>query len=187
MGAITTSPSVLHWYSKRFESPTHWPGTQHATTACSQFYMSLLEAVYISRKKLICAGKSSPYSLYNCFGKIKACCHYIDCVSPYYCAISLKSISPYCRVHFSLLQNAFLLTADCISSYCIWFLEDPAHHIPNQTEIATDEFCPKSSLQKQNEIGFIKSQFQILHHLKTVHKLACLMIHQLFPAPLLVL
>ena len=81
------------------------------TTARSQFHLSLLEAVYISRKKQICAGKSSSYSLYNCFGKIKACCHWIDCVSPYYCAISLKSISPHCRVHFSLPQSAFLLTA----------------------------------------------------------------------------
>ena len=42
------------------------------TTARSQFYLNLLEAVYISRKKQICAGKSSSYSLYNCFGKSKA-------------------------------------------------------------------------------------------------------------------
>ena len=61
------------------------------TTARSQFHLSLLEAVYILRKKQICAGKSSSYSLYNCFGKIKACWHWIDCVSPYHCAISLKS------------------------------------------------------------------------------------------------
>ena len=130
------------------------------TTARSQFHLSLLEAVYISRKKKqICAGKSSSYSPYNCFGKIKACWHWIDCVSPYYLAIPLKRISPYCRVHFSLLQNAFLLTAECISPYCIWSLKDPAHHIPNQTEIATEEFCPKSLLQKQNEIDFIESHF----------------------------
>ena len=63
-------------------------------------------------------------------------------------------------MHFSLLQNAFLLTAECISPYCIWSLKDPAHHIPNQTEIATEEFCPKSLLQKQNEIDFIESHFQ---------------------------
>ena len=82
------------------------------TIARSQFHLSLLEAVYISRKKQqICAGKSSSYSLYNCFGEIKACCHWIDCISPYYCAISLK----------------------CISPYCIWSLKHPAHHIPNQT------------------------------------------------------
>ena len=72
------------------------------TTARSQFHLSLLEAVYISRKKTdLCRQKASSYSLYNCFGKIKACWHWIDCVSPYYCAISLKAISPYCRVHFS--------------------------------------------------------------------------------------
>ena len=65
-----------------------------------------------------------------------------------------------------LLQNAFLLTAECISPYCIRSLKDPAHHIPNQTEIATEEFCPKSLLRKQNEIDFIESHFQILHHLK---------------------
>ena len=82
------------------------------TAAPSQFHMSLSEAVYTSRKKQICAGKSSSYSLYNCFGKNKACCppppppppRGIDCVSPYYCAISLKCISPYCTVHFSLLH-----------------------------------------------------------------------------------
>ena len=72
-------------------------------------------------------------------------------------------------MHFSLLQNAFLLTAECISPYCIRSLKDPAHHIPNQTEIATEEFCPKSLLRKQNEIDFIESHFQILHHLKIVH------------------
>ena len=77
------------------------------TTAFAMFHLSLLEAVYISRKNQICAGKSSSYSFYNCFGKIKACCHRIDCVSPYHCAISLKCISPYCRVHFSLLHLAF--------------------------------------------------------------------------------
>ena len=82
-------------------------------------------------------------------------------LSPYYLAIPLKRISPYCRVHFSLLQNAFLLTAECISPYCIRSLKDPAHHIPNQTEIATEEFCPKSLLRKQNEIDFIESHFQI--------------------------
>ena len=71
-------------------------------------------------------------------------------------------------MHFFLLQNAFFLTAECISPYCIRSLKDPAHHIPNQTEIATEEFCPKSLLQKQNEIDFIESHFQILHHLKIV-------------------
>ena len=64
-------------------------------------------------------------------------------------------------MHFSLLQNAFLLTAECISLYCIWFLKDSAHHIPNQTEIATEEFFPKSLLRKQYEIDFIESHFQI--------------------------
>ena len=61
-------------------------------------------------------------------------------------------------MHFSLLQSAFLHTAFGL-----------AHHIPNQTEIATEEFCPKSLLRKQNEIDFIESHFQILHHLKIVH------------------
>ena len=63
-------------------------------------------------------------------------------------------------MHFYLLQNAFLLTEECISPYCIWSLKDPAHHIPNQAEIATEEFCPKSLLRKQNEINFIESHFQ---------------------------
>ena len=49
-------------------------------------------------------------------------------------------------------------------------LKDSAHHIPNQTEIATEKFCPKSLLQNQNEIDFIESHFQILHHLKIVQK-----------------
>ena len=44
---------------------------------------------------------------------------------------------------------------------CIRSLKNPAHHIPNQTEIATEEFCPKSLLRKQNEIDFIESHFQI--------------------------
>ena len=78
------------------------------TTVRSQFHLSLLEAIYISRKKKqIRAGKCSSYPLYNCLGKIKACSHWIDCVSPFYCAISLKRISPYCRVHFSLLHLVF--------------------------------------------------------------------------------
>ena len=41
--------------------------------------------------------------------------------------------------------------------------EDPAHHIPNQTEIAIEEFYPKSLLRKQHEIDFIESHIQILH------------------------
>ena len=53
------------------------------------------------------------------------------------------------------------------------FTKDPAHHIPNQTEIAAEEFCPKSLLRKQNEIDFIESHIQILHHLKIVQKLFC--------------
>ena len=73
-------------------------------------------------------------------------------------------------MHFSFLQNAFLPSAESISTYCIWSLKDPAHHIPNQTEIATEEFCPKSLLRKQNEIDFIESHFQILYHLKIFHK-----------------
>ena len=96
------------------------------TTARSQFHLVCWKRFIFHGKKQICAGKSSTYSLYNCFGKIKACWHWIDCVSPYYLAIPLKRISPYCIVHFSLLQNAFLLTAQCISPYCIWSLKDPA-------------------------------------------------------------
>ena len=106
------------------------------TTARSQFHLNLLEAVYISRKKTdLCRQKQFIFTL-------QACCHWIDCVSPYYCAISLKCISP---------------TVECISPYWIWSWKDPAHHIPNQTEIATEEFCPKSLLRKQNEIYFIES------------------------------
>ena len=69
-------------------------------------------------------------------------------------------------MHFSLLQSIFLLTAECISPYCIWSLKDPAHHIPNQTEIATEEFRPKSLLRKQNEIDFIESHIQTKSSLK---------------------
>ena len=47
------------------------------TAACSQFHLSLLEAVYISRKKRTCAGKSSLYLPFSCSYKIWACCHYI--------------------------------------------------------------------------------------------------------------
>ena len=56
-----------------------------------------------------------------------------------------------------------------ISPYCIWCLKDPADHTPNQTEITTEEFCPKSLLRKQNEIDFIESHIQILHHHKFVY------------------
>ena len=45
----------------------------------------------------------------------------------------------------------------------------------NQTEITTEEFCPKSLLQKQNEIDFIEIHFQILHHLKIVYSLLTLL------------
>ena len=69
-------------------------------------------------------------------------------------------------MHFSLLQSIFLLTAECISPYCIWSLKDPAHHIPNQTEIATKEFRPKSLLRKQNEIDFIERHIQTKLSLK---------------------
>ena len=48
-------------------------------------------------------------------------------------------------MHFSLLHLVF---------------KDPVHHLPNQTEIATEEFCPKSLLRKQNVIDFIVSHFQ---------------------------
>ena len=79
-------------------------------------------------------------------------------------------------MHFSLLQSAFLLTAECISPYCrVHFsllhlvFKRSCSPIPNQTEIATEEFCLKSLLRKQIEIDFIESHFQILHHLKIVH------------------
>ena len=41
-------------------------------------------------------------------------------------------------------------------------------HVFNQTEIATEEFCLKSLLQKRNEINFIESHIRILLHLKIV-------------------
>ena len=103
-----------------------------------------------------------------------ALCSKEKCVSR-----GLLSCNPL-ETHFSLLQSAFLLTAECISPYCIRSLKDPAHHIPNQTEIATEEFCPKSLLRKQNEIDFIESHFQILHHLKIVHKSYFLRLFQEF-------
>ena len=87
-------------------------------TARSQFHLSLLEAVYISRKKQIWAGKSSSYLHFNCFEKIRAYCLWIDCVSPYYCETALKSflltvecIYLFRKMHFFFLQSAFLLTA----------------------------------------------------------------------------
>ena len=36
-------------------------------------------------------------------------------------------------------------------------LKYPAHHIPNQTEIATEEFRPKRVLQKLYEVDYVKS------------------------------
>ena len=35
--------------------------------------------------------------------------------------------------------------------------------------MATEEFYPKNLLRNQNEIDFIKSHIQTLHHLKTTH------------------
>ena len=54
------------------------------TTARSQFYLSLMKADFILRKKQICAGKSSLYLPFKCFDKIRACCHCIDCISLYH-------------------------------------------------------------------------------------------------------
>ena len=48
------------------------------TTACSQFHLSLLKAVYILRKKTDLCRRiyvfSSSYLSFNCFDKIRACC-----------------------------------------------------------------------------------------------------------------
>ena len=75
-------------------------------TACSQFHFSLLKAVYISRKK-------------NRFVQAKAVRIYFSTVSlrsepadggliaflfTIDCAISVKCISPYCRLYFSLVH-----------------------------------------------------------------------------------
>ena len=70
-----------------------------------------------------------------------------------------------------LAVHVFLFSRQNKNLYCIWSLKNPAHHIPNQTEIATEEFCPKSLLRKHNEIDFIESHIQILHHLKIVQKI----------------
>ena len=155
------------------------------TTARSQFHLSLLEAVYISRKKENRFVQAKAVRIHSTTVSVRSSLLALDRLrfSLLFCnplethfsllqsafLLTAECISPYCRVHFSLLQNAFLLTAECISPYCIWSLKDPAHHIPNQTEIATEEFCPKSLLRKQNEIDLIESHFQILHHLKIVH------------------
>ena len=93
---------------KKWAFGKHWSRNQ------GQFFpLECLEIEvchHIHSTTVYTVGKSSSYSLYNCFGKIKACCHWIDCVSPYHCAISLKCISPYCRVHFSLLHLAFKMS-----------------------------------------------------------------------------
>ena len=41
------------------------------TTSRSQFHLSVLEAVYVSRKKQICACKSISYLPFNCFDKTR--------------------------------------------------------------------------------------------------------------------
>ena len=59
------------------------------TTARSQFHLSLLEAVYISRKKTdLCRQKQIVFTL-QLFRKDQSLLALIDCISPYYCAISL--------------------------------------------------------------------------------------------------
>ena len=76
------------------------------TTVRSQFHLSLLEAIYISReKKRICGGKNSLYIPFKCFDKIRACCHYIDSISP------CRQLCNRLRMHISLLYNAILLSA----------------------------------------------------------------------------
>ena len=65
------------------------------TTARSQFHLNLLEAVYVSRKKQICASKSSSYLPLKCFDNIRACCHWMN------------YISPYSRLHFFLVYLVF--------------------------------------------------------------------------------
>ena len=84
------------------------------TTARSQFHLSLLEEVYISRKKTgLCMQKQFVFPLQQ-FREDQ----------------SLLSLD---RLRFSLLCNLLKM-------------QDPAHHIPNQTEITTEKFCPKSLL-----------------------------------------
>ena len=111
-------------------------------TTRSQFYLSLLEVIYISRKKPDLCGQKQFVITLQLFRYDQSLLSLDGLRFPYYCTISLHRI---------------------------WPLQDPAHHIPNQTEIATKEFCPKSLLRKQNEIDFIESHIQILHHLKIVH------------------
>ena len=54
------------------------------------------------------------------------------------------------QFHLSLLEAVYISRIK----------PDLCRHIPNQTEIATEEFCSKSLLRKQNEIDFIESHFQ---------------------------
>ena len=107
------------------------------TTARSQFHLNLLEAVYISRKKTdSCRQKQFIFTL-------QACCHWIDCVSPYLLCNLLK-------MHFSLLQNAFLLTGFGLEK-----IQLTTYQTRQRSQLK--RFCPKSLLRKQNEIYFIKS------------------------------
>ena len=64
----------------------------------------------------------------------------------------------------SELQDQSLLSPDRLHFSLVQFrsFKDPAHHIPNQTEIATEEFRPKSLSRKQNEIDFIERHLQRL-------------------------
>ena len=80
--------------------------------------------------------------------------------------LSIKSIS-FCFRNKLFGQNSSVAISVWFGM-CNWIPNQIPNHIPNQTEIATEEFCPKSLLRKQNEIDFIESHFQILHHLKIV-------------------
>ena len=96
-------------------------------------------------------------------GKCNACCPIPGDIflTRFWIWLSIKSIL-FC-FHNKLFGQIIFALDNLYNKLCFH-----AHHIPNQTEIATEEFCQKSLLWKQNEIAFIESHIQILHHLKIV-------------------
>ena len=81
------------------------------TTARSQFHLSLLEAVYISRKKTdLCRQKQFVFTL-QVFRQDQS----LLALDRLRFSLLLCNLL---KIHFSLLQSALLLTAEWISPYC---------------------------------------------------------------------
>ena len=72
------------------------------------------------------------------------------------------------RLYFSLPLIVSALFQKNTSTKFMLVFKHPSHHIPNQTEIATEEFCPKSLFKKrekliaiaQNKIDFTEDYVQ---------------------------